>query len=70
MNVNYAIVSRTITISLLTFSADFTVEKSQEGGLRRKKAPWVNLGPKILKIVVFRARRRLLHLHPHFGRAL
>ncbi len=53
------------------FAADFRVEKSQEG-LRRKRnendrrRP-VKLGPRILilKIVVFEARRRLLH--PHFG---
>ncbi len=52
-----------------TFGADFRAEKSQEG-LRRKindrRCP-VKLGPRILKIVVFEARRRLLHLHPHFG---
>ncbi len=48
------------------FAADFRAEKSQEG-LRRKtndrRRP-VNLGPRILKIVVFGARRRFLH--PHF----
>ncbi len=50
-----------------TFAADFRAEKSQEE-LRRKtndrRCP-LNLGPRILKIVVFVARRRLLH--PHFG---
>ncbi len=49
------------------FAADFRAEKSQEG-LRRKRndrrCP-INLGQRILKIVVFEARRRLLH--PHFG---
>ncbi len=49
------------------FAADFRAEKSQEV-LRRKtndlRSP-VNLGQRILKIVVFGARRRLLH--PHFG---
>jgi hypothetical protein len=49
------------------FAADFRAEKSHEG-LRRKtndrRRP-VNLGPRILKIVIFGARRRLIH--PHFG---
>ena len=49
------------------FAADFRAEKGQEG-LRRKRndrrCP-INLGSRILKIVVFEARRRLLH--PHFG---
>ncbi len=49
------------------FAADLRAEKSQEG-LRRKtnnRLCPIKLGPRILKIVVFGARRRLLH--PHFG---
>ncbi len=37
------------------FAADFRAEKSQEG-LRKKRNDWrrpINLGPRILKIVVF-----------------
>ncbi len=49
------------------FAPDFRAEINQEG-LRRKgndqRRP-INLGPRILKIVFFDARRRLLH--PHFG---
>ncbi len=49
------------------FAADFRAGKSHEG-LRRKRnerrCP-VKLGPRVLKIVVFEARRRLLH--PRFG---
>ena len=47
--------------------AFFNSKKSHEG-LRRKtngRTCPVNLGPRILKIVVFGARRRLLH--PHFN---
>ncbi len=51
------------------FAADLRVEKSQEG-LRRKRndrrSP-IKLGPRILKIVVFEARRSRRRLHPHFG---
>jgi hypothetical protein len=50
------------------FAADFRAEKIEEG-LRRKtkndrRCP-IKLRPRILKIVVFGARRRLLH--PNFG---
>ncbi len=49
------------------FAADFRAEKSQEGlrGKRNDRRRSIKLGPRILKIVVFEARRRLLH--PHFG---
>jgi hypothetical protein len=46
----------------------FFNSKENHEGLRRKtngRAYPLNLGPRILKIVVFGARRRLLH--PHFG---
>ncbi len=51
------------------FSLDFRVQKSHEG-LRRKtngRTCPLNLGPRILKIVVFGARRRLLHPHSGLG---
>ncbi len=57
---------RTKKVPEKDFAADFRAEKSQEG-LHRKRndrhCP-IKLGPRILKIVVFEARRRLLH--PHF----
>ncbi len=58
---------RPMEVPKMFFAADFGAEKSQEG-LRRnrndRRYP-IKLGPRILKIVVFEARRRLLH--PHFG---
>jgi hypothetical protein len=51
------------------FSLDFRVQKSHEG-LRREtngRTCPLNLGPRILKIVVFGARRRLLHPHSGLG---
>ncbi len=53
--------------TFLYFAADFRAEKNQEGLCRKtndRLCP-IKLGPRILKIVVFGARRRLLH--PHFG---
>ena len=50
------------------FAADFRAEKSQEGLHRKRndrRCP-IKLGPRILKVIVFEARRRLLLLSPHF----
>jgi hypothetical protein len=53
------------------FSLDFRVQQNHEGLCRKTNGRTcsLNLGPRILKIVVFGARRsrRLLHLHPHSG---
>ncbi len=48
-----------------SFAADFRAEKSQLRGKRNDRRRPIKLGPRILKIVVFEARRRLLH--PYFG---
>jgi hypothetical protein len=63
------VVCMSVGVTKKNFAADFRAEKSQEG-LRRKqndrRCP-VKLGPRILNIVVFGARRSRRLLQPHFG---